>query len=224
MCLKVVVRCFWPWFVVLCRCSMLLVVICCFLSSFVVVGSFSPAHSWPSDYPQGFIGDAMRRDTDAPAVLGLGVFVTRFGKWRLKVYAWCSFGWSSLILFELGRCRALFASCKFQKKHLQVSQCSVQSSKVGAISMGKHRTLYQTWSQTGPIGTQWVPKVNQRATKMHQQINAFSGTCFGSYGLQYIDRHWRHLVDVGFHAGAHWILKGLSALCFSTFSTQSQKL
>ena len=47
--------------------------------------------------------DAMRRDTAAPSVFGLGVFVLSFGMWRLAVYAWRSFGWSCLILF--GICR-----------------------------------------------------------------------------------------------------------------------
>ena len=33
------------------------------------------------------IEDAVRRDTAAPSVLGFGVFVIRFGMWRLAVYA-----------------------------------------------------------------------------------------------------------------------------------------
>ena len=34
-----------------------------------------------------YIEDAMRLDTVAPSIVGLGVFVIRFGKWRLTAYA-----------------------------------------------------------------------------------------------------------------------------------------
>ena len=39
-----------------------------------------------------YIEDVMRRDTAAPSILELGVFVIRFGMWRLVFFAWRSFG------------------------------------------------------------------------------------------------------------------------------------
>ena len=67
------------------------------------------------------IVDAMRRDTAATSMFGLGVVVIRFGMLRLVVYAWRSFGGSSRNLADVGRLfvRTLFVSCTLKKKHLQ---------------------------------------------------------------------------------------------------------
>ena len=67
-------------------------------------------------------------------------------------------------------------------------------------------------------------KVNQRAIKMHQQIDLVSGLHRRREGFLEMSTCWRHLVDSVCHFGAHWISKGRSAQCFSKCLAQPQKL
>ena len=70
------------------------------------------------------------------------------------------------------------------------------------------------------IGTKIVPKANQRAIKMHQQVDLVSGLHKRREDFFEISIFWRHVVDFRFYFGAHWILRGSPNRWFSDKSIE----
>ena len=78
-----------------------------------------------------------------PLKLGAWRFVLRFGEGRSQVYAWCSFGWSCLILANLGGSwQILSEPCLLFAVYLRQNVCIHLSTK-GAPQQQIHRHFCQ---------------------------------------------------------------------------------
>ena len=102
-----------------------------------------------------------------PFILGLGVFVLCFGKLRVQGSSCRSFGWSCLILFDLGRSWQILKKCC-----LQTSVQKGHSKSTTNLSKWRNDQSFclfeQKWHQHRPkMGPIWL----RGGGKGYQQIN-----------------------------------------------------